>query len=1513
MKKHPDWAEFEYKYPTEAERRERFEDMARCLFCHRFGMPYGIFQCINHVGNETEVVEIGDSKIGDRREVVGFQAKYFKKEIDKDNIIDSLRKARRENPTQTKQIIYTNIGIGKPPKAKKPQYQIDIENEAQSLQMEVEWATDKMILQQVLPLPWVQDIFFNIDSDYESIDAYERRHTEECLAPIESAITYQDQTIKVSRETILTGLAEGIREHKHYVIHGEGGCGKTAIIKNLSRVLAEEKIPICIRKAQELNVTDADTLFNNYHTIEQFLELYHDAPYKVFVIDSAERMQEIEDTDPLYSLLKRLSADGWSILFTVRDVYLKDLEDDLKMVYRIPTETISINTITEEELERNAKVLGVLLPKNNDFKQRLCNLFYLRFYLEDYADIQQDDSYQTFIQHVWKRKVQGGHNRKGLGIARENCFLKVVRDRMDRGDFYLEASHYDSESLQALVVDEIIGQAENGIFITHDIYEEWGVSKIIDQEWSRKADIRSFFDVLGTSYVTLRTFRQWMSDKLNKNQIGEVQAILQTVNDKSILPIWRDEIIVSILQSSYSDTFFAESEQLLLANESELLIRIAYLLRVACKRVSTVQPEGMGTPMYIPDERGWEVMIRYMYEHREKDMCIPNRWQILTEWCMNNLQGEVTREAGLLALWVMNKREHSSVSHYYREAKTLYNIVAFAAGELKEELTLVLNEIANKRWYKNHDPYYNFSLYLLSGNLNTCLVVKHYPQAILRIAELMWMCEKRESGDDFGYYELHQENRFGLRRQDHLHDYSPAGAYQTPIYWLLCVAPIETVAFIVRLVNHCVQAYVQNGERYNHDDMKQVKLRMADGTEVTQWGSYWSWGIYRGAIHLVVPDLLQSVHMGLEQYLLKAIKDRPENVNPICDYLLRNSQSVSLTAVVSSVVMAYPERYHQWALVLFSALELFHYDSIRLQDESSRRWEMGMGAVLNRAVAQERIQSLELPHRKESLEGVCTRYQYVRTELSEEESQKLLQEIRRVLDEHWETVKQQNGENTDTRQILLYRLDRRTHRPKIVEGGDENQVLFELCPQMPSDLRERSDEFIAQSKSSMRFSAIHVWAYKRLRHEDTSAYTEYEQDIPKVMAMLRDLLNALKKRGDLMPMSEWTPYAVAGVLVRDYYGALTEDDRELCVQLVEESVGRLLEKSYRPMIDDGVESCVHALTELIRQGTDDAEVYWKVLLRVLYDDEPIGQYKRVCDYAVEAIHEGKLWETHPKECRALLQQYKDGAKSMGSRIGLETDMAITDMVMSLIPSDTTDENLEQEVLAQLPVLRKVLFEKPDHVYYRMTNFFMTFAHFLLHRSADGVAKYVNPLLEAISANREWQYFLMAILSAENMLRRKETFWKLWELFYPRIVSSEYGYADEVIATYLLASHMPLDESGHWHSFEAQNKWIYAKTAKDIGHLPIVLYCIARALNEVASDYMRDGLEWVYTVVHAHPEMVIADQPDTILYLERAFYGYVLQHRKEIRRDREQRNKIMEILTFMAERESVLAYKLRERV
>ncbi|MBP5422759.1 MAG: hypothetical protein J6Y78_10000 [Paludibacteraceae bacterium] len=47
----PSWDCFNAKYPTEELQRARFEDLARCLFCRRYNIRYGIKQCVNHAIN----------------------------------------------------------------------------------------------------------------------------------------------------------------------------------------------------------------------------------------------------------------------------------------------------------------------------------------------------------------------------------------------------------------------------------------------------------------------------------------------------------------------------------------------------------------------------------------------------------------------------------------------------------------------------------------------------------------------------------------------------------------------------------------------------------------------------------------------------------------------------------------------------------------------------------------------------------------------------------------------------------------------------------------------------------------------------------------------------------------------------------------------------------------------------------------------------------------------------------------------------------------------------------------------------------------------------------------------------------------------------------------------------------------------------------------------------------------------------------------------------------------------
>ena len=115
-------------------------------------MKEGLFQRVNHKGNETEVVE-KDGKI------IGFQTKYFSSSINADDIISSMTAAKESNSHQTHYYIYSNQAFGNP-KRRKGQKKTDpipdktyeeekIENKARDLGLTIVWKLDKAILDEV--------------------------------------------------------------------------------------------------------------------------------------------------------------------------------------------------------------------------------------------------------------------------------------------------------------------------------------------------------------------------------------------------------------------------------------------------------------------------------------------------------------------------------------------------------------------------------------------------------------------------------------------------------------------------------------------------------------------------------------------------------------------------------------------------------------------------------------------------------------------------------------------------------------------------------------------------------------------------------------------------------------------------------------------------------------------------------------------------------------------------------------------------------------------------------------------------------------------------------------------------------------------------------------------------------------------------------------------------------------------------------------------------------------------
>ena len=505
------WKVFNLKY-------ENREQWSYLLFCAEFGNRIGLFRYKNQAGIETEPLRKDDV-------CYGFQAKYYTTTLsqNKDDIIDSIQKAKTKNSQLNVIYLYLNQELSESTKIdeKKPQYQIDIEQVAQRVGINVEWRVPSHFELQLslVENKYINDIFFSLDPNGGNLidDVY--KHNENILRAIQTEILFNENRIKIDRNNI-DQIKHSIENGQNIIISGEGGCGKTAIFKDFYNLNFQE-IPICIYKASELNVNHINDLFRLEHNfpISKFFEAYQSEPKKVFVIDSAERLAESTNSDIINNLVQALKDNGWIIIFTTRYSYLTDLSFHIRENYDLSCEIIDIPIIRDDELENISIEHNFTLPNNQKFAERIKNLFYLNEYIQYYSNIDRQGSFSNFVDLLWKKRIQNINVQKdNLHIERDKCIIHIAKERCETGLFYINAEKLPQSALFQLKQDEILGYDEthNGYFITHDIYEEWALNKLISRNYANHSDTKQFFEKLGDSLPIRRAFRLWLSKQFYK-------------------------------------------------------------------------------------------------------------------------------------------------------------------------------------------------------------------------------------------------------------------------------------------------------------------------------------------------------------------------------------------------------------------------------------------------------------------------------------------------------------------------------------------------------------------------------------------------------------------------------------------------------------------------------------------------------------------------------------------------------------------------------------------------------------------------------------------------------------------------------------------------------------------------------------------------------------------------------------------------------------------------------------
>jgi len=1165
----------------------------------------------------------------------------------------TLYRAKRDYSKINKIVIYTNQEWGQY-KGKVPQGKKDVESKAMGLGIELDWRTASFFESSfvVVDNEVVSHHFFTLDKSVVNFLQEQETHSVNILFDIQTSIVFKDQTIEIDRTDDLNNIKKSSAQIT--ILSGAAGVGKTALIKKYYEQIKEE-IPLYIFKATEFDIANIKILFgvSNYH---DFVNAHNDIENKIIVIDSAEKLIDLKNTDPFKEFLTYIINSNWKIIFTTRDNYLEDLNYQFFEIYNIAPLNISLHNLKTKDLAALSEKYDFSLPKDTKLLDLIKNPFYLNKFLKFYKK-GKETNYSVFRENLWNNII-----KKAIP-ARELCFLKIAYERASLGQFFVNPDCDTSILNKELKNDGILGhESPHGYFITHDIYEEWALEKIIETEFIRKPDNNVFFARIGDSLPIRRSFRKWVSEKLSLRDKSIKSFIEDIIDNNKIQSIWKDEILISVLLSDYSEQFFDIFKDEFLENDQALLKKLTFLLRIACKEIDdeifgqfklkNIDLFSLNYVLTKPKGHGWKSLIKFVYDNLDK-IGVDHIYFILPtiyDWNKKFKGGETTRFSSLIALryyeWSIGQRVY-----YSRDdtKKNLLNTIMYGASDIKEELKIIFDQVLKNKWKKHSKPYHDLSEAVLS-KFDGITLCKAIPTHILKLANLYWTYTPHED-DRYSYDSPGVEKYFGLEKE--YSKYFPASSFQTPIYWLLQCSLKETVDFILNFTNKAVETFASS--KFAEHEVYKVDVHISEDRTIKQYICNRLWCLYRGT--QVAPKVLESIHMALEKYFLENGKSVDSKVlESWLFYLLNNSKSASITSVVSSIVSAYSDKTFNIAKILFKTKEFFHHDTARMTLDRTAKSHYSIGYALDyehQIHQDERIKTTEDKHRQWTLENIFLQYQIFRTDqITEGEAEEKQKALWDILDDYYRELPDKSKENEydKTWRLYLARMDRR--KMKIETEDKDGHTYISFNPEIDPELKNYSEKSLKKTNAPYKHINLYLWSH--LKYENNEKYKQYEQyeNDPKLaldeVKTIEKKLSKIKKPKDFQfdhtedesfYLSNYsTPAYVCSVLFEYKKKELSVPDKDYCKNTIIQYAKLALLPDYRYQISDGSQPAITTLSSLFDEYADERNNIKNLILHNLFNDYPINAGGNAFnEFAIVAMQ--KLWENHFDDAQSLLLGY----------------------------------------------------------------------------------------------------------------------------------------------------------------------------------------------------------------------------------------------------------------------------------
>lgn len=1537
------WKQFEAKF--EGRVNEKFEELAYILFCKRFNQSKGILRYKNQKAIENEPIEY-DGKI------IGFQAKFFEKPLgeSKDEIIKTLS-GSDESYNLDKLLFYTNKdpGANYNEENNMPKYLKEIYQLAKDLNIELEFIFPSHfeIILSNEEYEYIKREFFSLDdSIFQFIDNI-KDNSKLSLDYIKDEIHFNETPIKINRDDQLIEIKEILNDNNALIISGEGGSGKSALIKNFKD---EFEMPLFIFKSTDFDLSNIQQFFNNFgnYNLNNFQEFYNDFPEKIFVIDSAEKLAYLENLDAFKNLLHSLFDFNWKVIFTTRPDYVNDLKLLLMEIYDLKNiAELKVDILTVDELRSLSEDYQFHLPEDKSLIQLLCRLFYLNLFLN--PDIYNSNSVSEFKNKIWEIKIKNSTFKKNnIHIKREKCFLKFVKDIINKNQDY---SFECDDAFSALQSDEIIVYNENigRYFITQDIFEELAFEKLIDNAFSEMGDISDFFNRLPDSLLIRKSFRRWFSNKLKDDAIDAnmfLDYLFMRNNDESNI----DDILIAILGSKYSKYFFEEYADNILFDKF-ILEKIIFWLRIAYVKDSPLVREITNNDIEFiftsfEPLKNWINCIDFLYDNQNLFQIEDVRLfiDLLNDWNSNNFEGETTRKSSLIALNMYDKIENDPDSYSSDDKQKIINVILNGSLSIQEEMEDILKKIVENKWVSRINPYYDLSKKMLT--MNASPIFKLSPNIIFDFLNLFWF----KDYSDEKYWDMDNNIKFGISNSLDLNSLN--NPYQTPILQLLKEHPNETIDFIVDFVNKSVKNYgsCNDGKDSMWDTFsnKLYEIEIVIEDEIyKQLINDHLWQAYRGTT-AIVPDLLISIHMALEKFLLdEGNKENFDYLEELLKKILSNSYSASLTAVVTSIVLEFPNELFDVAKILFSSLDLFFYDLNRFSMEGQAKSLINLSYLSTPKIfINERKESCNLICRKRTLRDCFLHYQMGIDDFDKdvENRSEILNQMIKI---HEDTYQQLVIKEESDYRLLIHQIDLKKHKLLKIEDESSEVEQFMLTVDLAQDLKEDNENFQKEMDSKFKYNDLIIWACNKLNNQNMES-SKFDNDPKLIFNYLKNIAQEMESGENDLFFVEFPLIPLASVLIKFYFNELNDEELKYCENIIVDYMPYIFSENYNLRWDSNIVHVFNSLMCLYKLHSDEKDGILFIMLIFLFNSNRLDNFNRGYDLVIYSIrnfgildedlnklisnfiyfkphfkniHDDIKWahSAHEKYICAV-HKFVNEYENQIFKIEKENEIVLTNwnledlsIIFQLIPFDTDENEYLNIVKEIISVYSNQLFEYASEINTAnflniKRNFLERYAFFVLSR--ENILEYINPFINSFKFSRDSALFFESFISVDMILNSSK-FWNVWNLFYKKIVDS-YRPSEinrSTISAYLLK---PFTFKYDLSDIKQERQAIlfYSNISNDLRFMEIL-----RVISKVIIDdlFIDEGINWICNLIDGSKLVEEPLDDDTKEYLELYVKRYVIKNWKVVKTNNMKYNQFLKILNYLIKKGSVFSFQFRESI